>query len=226
MVHSRNLFLNAGFYAKLSEAINTLVLEHFSTIKQNNRTFHILDSGCGEGYYLDSLACTITKQQYNSAFYGIDISREAIRIACTRNKNIFFAVASSFDLPVMSNTVDCLLQAFSPCSNEEFHRVLRKDGMLISVIPGKKHLFGLKEFLYDKPYENDETEYPLTSFRKEKQIRVAYPITLFDRELIGHLFRMTPYFWRTSADKAKQLEELETLETPCEFVITVYKPLQ
>lgn len=224
MVQSRSIFLNAGYYAKLSEAINTLALEHFSA-KKSNRTVHILDSGCGEGYYLDSLAPIISKQHCNAAFYGIDISREAVRIACTRNKSTFFAVASSFSLPILSGTIDCLLQVFSPCSNEEFHRVLRKDGMLISVIPGRWHLFGLKEFLYDKPYENDETEYPLTSFRKEKQIRVAYTITLSDRALIGHLFRMTPYFWRTSADKVKELEEIETLETPCEFIITVYSPL-
>lgn len=224
MVHSRNIFLNAGFYAKLSEAINAVALEHFDA-KKGSRAVHILDSGCGEGYYLNSLAGLLTPRQTNTLLYGIDISKEAIRIACSRNKSIIFAVASSFDLPVMSKTVDCLLQAFSPCSDGEFHRVLRKDGMLISVIPGRKHLFGLKKFLYEQPYENDEMEYPLTSFRKEKQIRVAYAITLTDPTLIGHLFRMTPYFWRTSAEKAKELEKLETLETPCEFVITVYSPL-
>lgn len=222
MVHSRNIFLNAGFYAKLSETINNLALEHFTW--ERGRAVHILDSGCGEGYYLDSLSKAFTARQIDASFCGIDISKEAIRLACTRNKDIFFAVASSFELPVMPGTIDCLLQAFSPCSDLEFHRVLRKDGMLISVIPGRKHLFGLKKFLYEQPYENDEMEYPLASFHKEKQIRVSCTITLDDRVLIGHLFRMTPYFWRTSAEKVKELEELDTLETPCEFVITVYSP--
>ena len=50
MIHSRNIFLNAGFYAKLSETINTLVLQHLSG-KQVGREAHILDSGCGEGYW-------------------------------------------------------------------------------------------------------------------------------------------------------------------------------
>ncbi|NLO38429.1 MAG: methyltransferase domain-containing protein [Ruminiclostridium sp.] len=223
MIHSRNIFLNAGFYAKLSETINTLVLQHLSG-KQVGREAHILDSGCGEGYYLASLAKTFTSRQIHASFYGIDISKEAMRIAAGRSRDIFFAVASSFDLPVMSETIDCLLQAFSPCSDAEFHRVLRKDGLLISVIPGRKHLLGLKQFLYEQPYENDEMEYPLTSFQKVDQVRVSYSIALHDRELIGHLFRMTPYFWRTGAEKVKELEQLETLETLCEFVITVYSP--
>ncbi|MBP7176965.1 MAG: methyltransferase domain-containing protein [Thermoclostridium sp.] len=224
MVHSRNQFLNAGFYAKLSDTINTLVLDHFSCGKRGSGEVHILDSGCGEGYYLGSLAKAFTSQQINASFYGIDISKEAIRIAASRSRNIFLGVASSFDLPVMSGTIDCLLQAFSPCSDAEFYRVLRKEGLLISVIPGRKHLLGLKQFLYEQPYENDEMEYPLTSFQKVNQVRVSYPITLCDRELIGHLFRMTPYFWRTGAEKVQELEQLEALETLCEFVITVYSP--
>lgn len=222
MVLSRHSFLNAGFYGKLSEAVNKLVIRHF-TKNSVCRHRRILDSGCGEGYYIDSLVRGCIAQKIEASCYGIDISKEAIKLASSRNKNIFFAVASSFELPVLSNSVDCLLQVFSPCSDAEFHRVLREDGILIAVIPGRKHLFGLKEILYEQPYENDEMEYSLPSFIKAEQVRVTYEITLRDPEIIRHLFRMTPYYWRTSADKVETLNKTEVLETACEFVVTLYQ---
>ena len=36
--------------------------------------------------------------------------------------------------------------------------MIADDGVILTAIPGKNHLLGLKEILYDKPYLNDEKE--------------------------------------------------------------------
>ena len=43
-----------------------------------------------------------------------------------------------------------------PFNEREVARVLAPEGSLYTVVPGARHLFGLKEVLYDTPYLNDE----------------------------------------------------------------------
>lgn len=225
MVVARNSFLNRGFYKNLSETVNSIVMKHIESIG-NVKKYDILDSGCGEGYYIDSLDRCLKDKNIAADLLGIDISKDAIKLASSRNRNICFAIASSFNIPACSNTIDYLLQIFSPCSNEEFERVINDKGILISVIPGKKHLFGLKEVLYDQPYENDEVEYPLTSFKVISQKRIEYDINLEDTEDIRNLLMMTPYYWRTNEEKISKLNRIESLKTPVEFMITAYSKKQ
>ena len=52
------------------------------------------------------------------------------------------------------------IHIFSPIFIEEAKRIIKDDGILIIVSPGKKHLYELKELLYSSPYYNKiEEEY-------------------------------------------------------------------
>lgn len=59
---------------------------------------------------------------------GTDISKAILRRAAKREKNVEFAVASSYHLPVADGAVDLLVNCFSPLAIEEFHRVLSPGG--------------------------------------------------------------------------------------------------
>lgn len=221
MVVARNAFLNTGHFQKLAEAINSVVVEYVQS-RERGTYLNILDAGCGEGYYTDALQKGLMNEHIEVNLYGMDISKDAIRLAAARNKHILFAIASSFQIPIAPNTINCLLQLFSPCSDNEFHRVMKDDGILISVIPGKNHLFGLKKVLYENPYVNDEQEYPLLSFDPISKVHIQYDITIENTETIKNLIMMTPYYWRTKPQKINKLLEVTKLETPLEFVLTVY----
>lgn len=218
MVDSRNRFLSGGYYSGLSNEINRIVCE------EAGNGVKIVDAGCGEGYYLDRLQRSVSEKKVESQLTGIDISKEAIKTACRRNQNIAFVIASSFDIPVLTASADILLQLFSPCCDSEFSRVLNDRGILLSVIPGKNHLYGLKKVLYANPYLNDEEEYPLVSFEQVRQTRVQYDITV-EGENIRNLLSMTPYFWRTSEQDIARLDKIDILKTPVEFIITVYRKI-
>ena len=120
MVESRKNFLNAGFYAPLSDAITA---ELRAGAPENAV---ILDAGCGEGYYTVNVKNALNTERV----YGIDVSRDAIHAASLRDKTLRLAVASIFDLPVENESIDVMLNLFAPYDGKEFSRVLKKAGCL------------------------------------------------------------------------------------------------
>src|SRR5450755_2086683 len=50
MLRARRNFLERGFYQPLSAAVNELVCTYLQDMQG---PLHMLDAGCGEGYYLD-----------------------------------------------------------------------------------------------------------------------------------------------------------------------------
>ena len=205
MVLSRRRFLEAGYYAPLRDALVRKLKELAPK--------SILDAGSGEGYYtseFSKIADTV----------GIDLSKDAILRASKRDKAGLYCVGSIFDLPVFENSIDVITSVFAPYSAEEFSRVANT---VIAVIPGEKHLFGLKEVLYDAPYLNDEKGYDLPDFDLTETEKVDFEVVVNTNEQILDLFSMTPYFWRTPRDARERLCEITELKTPISFRILTYK---
>jgi 23S rRNA (guanine745-N1)-methyltransferase len=187
--------------------------------------FTVLDAGCGEGYYLRSIAAALCEGGSEVRAYGTDISKDAVTMAAAASagdNDIRYAVASSRQLPVLAQAADILFQIFAPHSDSEFHRVLGKSGKLITVIPGKHHLYGVKELLYPQPYYNDEAEHPYPSFTALEQVRIQDELVLTDASAIRDLVMMTPYYWRTDPAMLDKLAERREIRTPLEFVVTIY----
>jgi 23S rRNA (guanine745-N1)-methyltransferase len=155
----------------------------------------------------------------------MDISKDAIRCASGRNKRISWIVASLFHLPLANGSADCLMNVFAPSCDSEFARVLRKDGILLTVIPGRSHLLGLKNVLYDEPYENDEALPGLPSFTLQDVARIEGTLELKGQETLKDLLSMTPYFWRSPKAGIERLSGLSSLETPIEFLIATHRKL-
>ena len=129
MMRARSDFLSKGHYFPLVEAINSAILESHCGARS------ILDAGCGEGYYLDSLS-KLRSSSPSACLTGIDISKEGVRRTAKRNPQITAAVASAYQLPFASSSVDFIMSVFSPVCEEEFQRVLAPAGILIVVGPG------------------------------------------------------------------------------------------
>ena len=204
----RRDFLNKGYYAVLRDTLCEIF---------RDREGSLLDICCGEGYYTSALAKIPALQ-----VYGFDISREMVRLAAKRGGCKFF-VANLASIPIAEESMDYATHLFAPFQEAAFCRILKPGGRLITVIPGKYHLFGLKQALYDTPYENDE-QLPETSRLKLKRVvKVADTITLSSQEDIQAVFRMTPYYFHTSAADKEKILPLTKLTTPVEFVLAEYE---
>jgi 23S rRNA (guanine745-N1)-methyltransferase len=56
-----------------------------------------------------------------------------------------------------------------------------------------------------------------------ERVTVRDEIIVEGREQIANLFSMTPYYWRTSQEDKKKLDELDRLCTEIEFDVGVYR---
>ena len=203
----RRDFLNKGYYAPLKDGLVELFSQREGTI---------LDICCGEGYYTSALG-----ENPALAVYGFDISREMVRLAAKRGNGTNF-VANMASIPVEDSSFDYALHLFAPFNEKEFARILKCGGKLYSVIPGKEHLYGLKQAVYDTPYHNDEKLPETHELKLVATHKISSTIILRSQEDIDAVFRMTPYYFHTSAQDKEKLAAYETLETAISFVIAEY----
>lgn len=216
MALARNKFLSGGYYSHLLDALEEI------SVRYTDSQPMVLDSGCGEGYYTAGIFQALTAAGKKPKMAGIDLSKFSLRWAAKRERNIAFAVASVYRLPVAEKSADLLLNCFSPLAIEEFRRVIKPGGTFLYVVPAPRHLWELKEVLYPQPYLNQEVQISYDGFRYQEIRRVERRIHLPDQETIQNLFQMTPYYWKTPLEGKKKLEQLFALELQTEFDIHVF----
>lgn len=217
MVRARNRFLSAGYYDPLLRALEALAVE------LPGKRPVLLDSGCGEGYYTQGIYTALEAAGKKPLAAGIDISKQAVRLAAKRLRQAAFAVASAYRLPLADGCADLVLNCFSPLGISEFHRILKPNGHFFYVVPAPRHLWALKSAVYDKPYENEKIIAEYEGFALEKCVSVQSSIILSEKQAISDLFTMTPYFWKTPRSGLERLSVLEKLETEIAFDIYVYR---
>lgn len=219
MVVARNNFLSLGYYGHLKETLENLC------DKYSDKAVNILDCGCGEGYYTQGVFEKLTQQGKMVDIKGIDISKDAVAIAAKRLKGGQFAVASSFHLPIADKSINVLINCFSPLCLKEFSRVIKKNGVFLYVVPAPKHLWQLKEALYEKPYENPLKEEQYEGFKLIETVKAEREIFIDNNTDINNLFKMTPYVYRSPKEAQEVLLKAENLTVNAHFIVYVYKKL-
>ena len=101
--------------------------------------------------------------------------------------------------------------------------MLKKGGILICVIALKEHLYSLKTAVYNSPRKNEIGDLNLNGFDLISKTDIYKEITITSNEDIKTLFKMTPYYYKTSKEDYEKLENLNTLTTETHFGILVYK---
>ena len=219
MIAARADFLNRGFYDTLSSAVSECANEHCKSGSV------ILDAGCGECKYTADILEYLNGCGKDVSVIGIDISKEALGYAKRRTNRLALAVASTADMPVPDSSVDVLVNIFAPFSAKEFARVIKDDGIIIRVYPLEKHLWELKELVYDVPYENPAPAMQEDGLLIASEKTVCYEMDFKSNDDVMSLFKMTPYFYRTGDSDKKKLESVNGMTCRAEFGITIYKKI-
>jgi len=209
---SRKEFLEKGYYDGLAIALKETVKKYL----KSHQVF--LDAGCGTGYYLHEVS-----KENDLEYYATDIAKKAVSQTSKLNKQATCFVGNVFHLPFSDKTLDGLMSVFTPYSGEEFNRVVKMDGYVIAVTPGKDHLLQLKEIVYDTPYLNKETGYDLPGFKLVEQKNVTYNIHLDCNKDIYALWRMMPYYHTTSKENNDRLLTKQEADTVVDFLVSVYQ---
>lgn len=205
MVIARNEFLNKDYYLFLKDKLNEII----DQLKVNN----LLDLACGEGYY--------TKSFKVKDKMGIDLSKEALKIASRNDKESTYILKTIFDVPLKDKSVDLITTIFAPIS-KEIPRLLKEDGYFILVKPDVYHLYELKKAVYDKPYLNEVEDIKIEGLNIVKEYKIKDVKSLNKEDTIA-LFKMTPYFHKTSLKDFNKLQNIDNLDITFSFIIDIYQ---
>ena len=214
MVAARRAFLDRGYYLPIAEQVGQMLGEK---LPEHPR---VLDAGCGEGYYLSQLM----ERFGQGAFYGVDISKDAVRYAAGRNKRAMWITASAAHLPVAEGCMDGVMSMFALTVPEEFHRVLKPGGYFLEVTAGREHLMALKRLIYPEIIEKQEKEcrdYP--GFRLAEEKTLEFDFQLSEHEEIMQLLTMTPHFWRISREGFQRAAEATQLKDRAQVLFRLYQ---
>lgn len=211
MVLARREFLDTGCYLPIAQTLRELVEQYAPGAEC------VLDAGCGEGYYLSHLSHIADR-------WGIDISKEAVRYAAGRDKSVHWLTASAAHLPFSEESFDCVLSMFAFTAEQEFARVLKKDGIFVQVLAGRHHLSALKKIIYPEIFEKEKNLQPLLDgFTLLQSCPLEFEFKLTDAKTVHDLLYMTPHVHRISREGAAALERTSELCDRAEVVFNVYK---
>jgi len=213
MLTQRRAFLEKGYYHPLRYAAAELLKPVLP------ETAVILDCGCGEGSYAQYFYEELEKTGKQVQMICLDISKEAAKLTARCPFSHETLVGSAYELPVLSGVCDLIVDIFAPLAEPEFLRVLKPGGFLLRIVPNERHLWQLKQAVYDKPYENPPVERELEGFSLFSSTTVAYEINIDNSQDIQSLFQMTPYYYKTSREDQEKLSALSTLRTELDFEI-------
>jgi 23S rRNA (guanine745-N1)-methyltransferase len=211
MLRARRSFLEQKHYSPLVKKLTSILrasLPHGSTL---------LDIGCGEGYYLEYLC-----NELQCKGLGIDIAKEAVRMATKRRFGAQLAVSSSNKLPYFDGSVDAAICVFSPISVTEIKRVLKPGAPLLMVGPGERHLHTLATLVYQKakPHRANFEAFSQLGIEPVDSQQVTFELRLKGDDA-ENLLKMTPYYWSASPENRASLSaELSNAE--CHFQINHY----
>lgn len=223
MLASRRRFLERGHYAPLSDRINQIVAARLADVPGESGRVCVLDTGCGEGYYIHRLRQCIGRE---SDCFGMDISKEAVQMGARKYQDIFFVVASIHKIiPFPDHSLDVLLNVFAPRNPAEFSRVLRPQGTALVVVPTGDHLAQLHEALGVRSIKGEKESQTVAEFAGffsgGHAETLRYSQALAHADLLD-LIKMTPAYWRLSEDAWAKAQEIASLEIEFAFTLLVF----
>lgn len=211
MIAARRRIHTAEIYRPLATAIQRQLAE----LEFNTR---ILDLGCGEGYY----SAAVQQAMPAAQVCAVDISKAAIKLAAKNYPAVKFAVATNFSLPVPSASQDALLRVFAPCDDEEVRRVLRGEGAYLEVTPAARHLWALREALYETPRPHAAAREEIPRMKLHESSIVEFEVEL-DQPLLRDLVAMTPFAHRGRREKREGLLQLNSLSVQMAFTLNLFQ---
>ncbi len=178
----------------------------------------MLDLGCGEGYYCEALVQAQPKAQ----LFGVDISKAAVRKAARGHRAASFAVASSFQLPVLDNSLSLVARIFAPSDDAEVMRVLQAHGYYLEITPAPTHLWELRENLYGKPVEHAASRGAIDGMHLLNSVECEYKMELATG-LLRDVINMTPYAYRGHREKRAALLRRDGLTLSMAFSLNLFQ---
>lgn len=138
----------------------------------------ILDAGCGDGFYLGSLA-----REFGFAAHGTDISTPAIEAAARRYPGAEWIVANADRfIPYADGSLSLILSITARMNASEFRRTLRADGRVLIALPAPDDLIELRGAGRDRTARTVEEFSEYFTLREQRRVTASANL---DAEAVG-----------------------------------------
>ena len=146
----------------------------------------VLDAGCGDGFYLGTLA-----RRFGFSGHGVDISVPAIEIAAKQYPECSWIVANADRfLPCSDDSFSLVMSITARMNPAEFRRVLRKNGQLLIVLPAPDDLVELRGRGRDRtPRTIDACAPDFTLVKQTRVITAADLDAAAVRDVLNSIYR-------------------------------------
>lgn len=221
MVEARHRFLEAGYYNPIADELLSLIRDLPST-----PTHTILDSGCGEGFYLRHIANTLKADNSSLTLFGLDISKPAIQLAARSPQAIGWLVGSGRGAPVQNGSLDTILCIFGFCFYADFAQILKPGGTLIRIDAGPDHLKELRERIYPELKPARAFDYQSATdmgFVLEQEKTLQFHLPPLDMPTMLQLMAMTPHLYRANKTLLAELQASDMPEILVDVVFRTFK---
>ena len=194
LFQARRRVFAAGCYQPVADALEDMLPPG---------THRLLDAGCGDGWYLNTL---LTRHEgWQGA--GVDISRDAILQATDQPCTALWCVGDLRKLPFTDGAFTAVLDVLTPANYDEFRRVLEPGGLLLKVYPGSGYLREIRAARGMAPYAEGEVEAYLrekAEIVEERRVTVSHPVA---PELWRDFVWMTPLNQDLAPDEKEKLAQ-------------------
>ena len=226
MLRSRRAFLSGGYYDEISKTAAEAALSALCDTAGEVRSLSFVDAGCGDGYHALNIEKYYKEQGIECTPIGLEASKYgaecASKLAGRAGSNAFFAAANIFAMPLRDKSCDIAFSMFAPVPDEEAMRVLKDDGVLLVCSSGSRHLWEMREVIYDEPRVSPPLSRVPEGFVLRGHQSLSYSFTLESPEAIAALFTMTPFYYRCPREGRERLLSLSSLTVSAETEYNVY----
>ncbi len=210
---ARKAYLNQGYYNVISDTLIDCVK------KYTNDLSHILDLGCGEGYYTKRMREFLGEHTY----YGLDISKEAINMATKYTKDIYWIVGNSKNIPICDHSLDIIAALFTVVNKDELARCLKPGGKIIHVTANNpNHLIEIKHLIYEEVHTKADTFIRLP-FKTVENFDLKKTIHIDNHDDCVNLLKMTPHYYHIKKERRHVIEEMQEMDITIDVKFTVYE---
>ena len=120
-----------------------------------------------------------------------------------------------------------ILNIFSPRNNREFKRILKDDGLLMTVIPSKDHLNELINklgLLGIEENKKEKVEHALDrSFKKLGDSKYKQKL-LLNSNAVMDLVKMGPNYEYINDEMILKIQSINNIEVTTSFNLNIYRP--
>ncbi len=221
MVLARQAVFASGLFRDVQETLVRIVADRLNQSTGAVQPPLIVDAGCGEGYYTQSLSTELSVRTL-----GADISKPAIQLAARQYKTPCFVIANNKKLPVAVGSPTVITSLFGFETWEPWSALQSPGQSVVCVSAGRDHLKEIRQIIYPEVITHDPPEpvpASLKYYRSMQTVPVKRVHTSVDPEITTPLLTMTPHGVKAGVRGISALQETGPLPVTIDVIFRIYE---